>query len=71
VSFCATDEGDWHVRLDDDGLHRLDVAKDADVTVRRTASALLLAAYGRVPWEILDIDGDAALLETWSKLFRF
>jgi uncharacterized protein (TIGR03083 family) len=71
VSFVATDEGDWHVRLDDNGIQRLDVAKEPDVTVRGTASAMLLAAYGRVPWEILDIDGDTECLQSWTGLLRF
>jgi hypothetical protein len=71
VSFSATDEGAWHVRLDEDGIQRLDVAKEPDVTVRGTASAMLLAAYGRVPWEILDVEGDVACLESWTKLLRF
>lgn len=71
VSFVATDEGDWHVQLGEDGLQRLDVAKEPTVTARGTASALLLAAYGRVPWEILDVDGDAECLQTWTGLLRF
>src|SRR3954452_5180962 len=48
--FIATDEGEWPLRLGPDGIERVDVAKDPDVTVRGTASALLLAAYGRVKW---------------------
>lgn len=71
VSFSATDEGDWQVRLDQDGLHRLDVSKGPDVTVHGTASAILLAAYGRVPWEILDVEGDATCLQAWTELLRF
>ena len=71
VSFCATDEGAWHVQLGDDGIQRLEVAKEPDVTVRGTASAMLLAAYGRVPWEILDVEGDAKCLEAWTQSLRF
>jgi uncharacterized protein (TIGR03083 family) len=69
--FVATDEGDWAVRLGADGVERLDVAKDPGVTVTGTASAILLAAYSRVPWSSLKVDGDATLLDTWSDKLRF
>ena len=69
--FATTDDGSWPVRLGADGVQRLDVAKDPDVTVRATPSALLLAAYNRVPWTSLEVDGDLALLEQWSDLLKF
>lgn len=69
--FCATDEGEWPLRVEDGALSRLELARDPDVTVRGTASALLLAAYGRVPWSSLEVDGDATLLDGWSAGFRF
>jgi uncharacterized protein (TIGR03083 family) len=71
VVFAATDEGAWNVRLAGTGVERLDVAKTPDVTVRGTTSALLLAAYGRVAWTSLDVEGDAAVLDTWSKTLTF
>jgi len=67
----ATDDGDWSVRLGPDGVERLDVAKEPDVTVRGTPSALLLAAYNRIKWTSLEVDGDATLLESWSQLLKF
>ena len=69
--FTTTDDGSWIVRLGADGVQRLDVAKDRDVTVRGTPSALLLAAYNRVRWTSLEVDGDIALLEQWSDLLKF
>lgn len=67
----ATDDGTWHVQIGADGPQRLETAKSPDVTVRGTASALLLAAYGRVPWTSLEVEGDPAALAEWSRAFRF
>lgn len=67
----ATDDGDWAVRLGPDGVERLDVVKERDVTVRGTPSALLLAAYNRIKWTSLEVDGDATCLDAWSQLFKF
>jgi hypothetical protein len=69
--FTTTDDGDRIVRLGPDGVERLDLAKDPEVTVRGTPSALLLAAYNRVQWTSLEVDGDPALLEQWSELLKF
>jgi uncharacterized protein (TIGR03083 family) len=72
--FTATDEGtSWPVRLGEDGVQRLEVAKDPDVRVRGTSSGLLLAMYNRIPWTwtSLEVEGDAALLDAWSKSLRF
>jgi len=69
--FATVDDGSWPVRLGPDGVERLDLAKEPDVTVRGTPSALMLAAYGRVPWTSLEVDGDVALLEQWSSLLKF
>jgi uncharacterized protein (TIGR03083 family) len=69
--FTTTDDGDRIVRLGPDGVERLDLAKDPEVTVRGTPSALLLAAYNRVRWTSLEVDGDPALLEQWSELLKF
>lgn len=70
-AFSTTDDGSWIVRLGADGVERLDVAKEPDVTVRGTPSALLLATYNRVRWTSLEVDGDTALLEQWSELVKF
>ena len=70
-AFDATDEGAWCVQLGSVGISRLDVATAPDVTVRGTASALLLAAVNRVPWTSLEVEGNASLLDTWSKSLKF
>lgn len=69
--FVAGDDDVWRVQVDHDGLRRLDALKEPDVTVRGTTSALLLAAYSRVPWTSLDVSGDDGLLASWSKAFSF
>ena len=71
INFSTSDDGSWIVRLGPDGVERLDVAKEPDVTVRGTPSALLLAAYNRIKWTSLEADGDTALLEQWSGLLKF
>lgn len=69
--FASTDGEAWQVRLDDSGVSRADADAVADVTVRGTTSALLLAAYNRVPWSSLEVDGDAGALDRWSATLRF
>jgi uncharacterized protein (TIGR03083 family) len=71
ILFDATDEGDWPLRFGPEGLERLEVAKEPDVTATGTASALLLAAYGRVPWSAQNVEGEAAVLDDWSHLLHF
>jgi uncharacterized protein (TIGR03083 family) len=70
-ALVATDEGTWVVQLGAQGATRLDPAVATDVTARGTTSALLLAAYGRVPWTSLEVEGDASLLDEWSKHLTF
>jgi hypothetical protein len=60
----------WYVRLRDGGVALLDtdtLLDDDDhherVVARGTASDLLLAIYGRVPFDVLEISGDASLLD--------
>ncbi|HEX4654383.1 MAG TPA: maleylpyruvate isomerase family mycothiol-dependent enzyme [Mycobacteriales bacterium] len=67
----AADDGAWAVRLGPDGVERFDVAKEPDVVVRGTASALLLAGYNRVKWSSLEVEGNASLLDDWSRLLKF
>jgi len=69
--FVAAEDASWTVRLRADGVERLDAANSPDVTVRGTTSALLLAAYSRVPWTSLDVEGDSSCLDEWSKRFSF
>jgi uncharacterized protein (TIGR03083 family) len=70
-AFASVEDGSWWVRTGDDGAHRTEPAQAADVTVRGTTSALCLAAYGRVPWTSLDVDGDSTALDDWSQGLRF
>jgi uncharacterized protein (TIGR03083 family) len=71
VLFVATDDGEWPLRFSAGSVERLELAKDPDVTATGTASALLLAAYGRVPWSAQKVDGDAAVLDAWADQIRF
>lgn len=73
VQLAATDiEQDWFIRLRGSGglaLLDTDTLLDADdpharVLARGTTSDLLLALYGRVPFDVLDVTGDATLLES-------
>jgi uncharacterized protein (TIGR03083 family) len=60
----------WYVRLRSEGVALLDtdtLLDDDDhherATAIGTASDLMLALYGRVPFDVLEISGDAGLLE--------
>lgn len=48
---------------------RFDLATTAepDVTARGTASDLLLFTWGRVPASVLEVSGDASLLDRWQE----
>jgi uncharacterized protein (TIGR03083 family) len=71
VHLVATDIAqEWYVRLRGAGLALLDTATFFDTDdhhtrtlARGTASDLLLALYGRVPFDVLDVAGDPTLLE--------
>lgn len=71
VQLAATDIEDyWYVRLRADGgvaLLDTETLLDTDdpharVAAQGTASDVMLALYGRVPFDVLDITGDATLL---------
>jgi uncharacterized protein (TIGR03083 family) len=68
--FSATDDGDWTLRTESAEVERLELGTP-DVTVRGTASALLLAAYNRVKWTSLEVEGNTELLDLWSTLIHF
>jgi uncharacterized protein (TIGR03083 family) len=70
-AFSTADEGEWVLRTGPGGIERVPTSKGADVTVRGPASAVLLAAYGRVKWASLEVGGDESLLPRWSESFRF
>jgi uncharacterized protein (TIGR03083 family) len=71
VHLTAVDAGqDWYLRLRGAGVALLDTDTllDTDSHHTRTvaagtASDLVLALYGRVPFDVLDVAGDATLLE--------
>jgi uncharacterized protein (TIGR03083 family) len=71
VALRATDVAEvWDVRLRGEGIALLDTDTLLDrddhhqcAVATGTASDLLLALYGRVPFEVLDIGGDESLLE--------
>lgn len=65
------DGGEWRLRLGPDGAERLDVAPAGATTVTGTTSALLLALYGRVPWDSLQVSGDADLVRGFTDAIRF
>jgi uncharacterized protein (TIGR03083 family) len=72
VQLTAVDASqDWSLRLRGDGVALLDTRTllDADshgirVIAAGTASDLLLSLWGRVPFEVLHVTGDASLLES-------
>lgn len=71
VQLVATDaDHEWFVRLRGTGVALLDTDTWLDhhdpqtrVSARGGASDLLLALFGRVPFDVLEITGDATLLE--------
>ncbi|WP_444949026.1 maleylpyruvate isomerase family mycothiol-dependent enzyme [Micromonospora ureilytica] len=71
VQLCATDAAqEWYLRLRGEGVALLDTATIFDhddhharAQVSGTASDLLLALWGRVSFETLDVVGDSTLLD--------
>jgi uncharacterized protein (TIGR03083 family) len=66
VAMSSSDDGSWLLALEPNGISRLDVLSEPDVTVHATSSALLLATCGRVPWTSLAVTGDTDLLTRWT-----
>lgn len=71
IALQSSDDGGWCLKLEPDGLTRLDVLSEPDVTVRGTSSALLLASYSRIPWTSLEVTGNADLLTQWTTAMNF
>jgi uncharacterized protein (TIGR03083 family) len=71
VELHSTDDVSWCLDLEPDSVERLEVVSEPDASARGTSSTLLLAAYGRVPWTSLTIDGDIELLNSWSASLKF
>lgn len=71
VRLAATDTGqEWFLRLRGEGVALLDTATILDddqhparVYATGTASDLLLALWGRIGFDVLDVTGDASLLD--------
>lgn len=71
VAMESSDDEPRYVGLEPSTLARIGIVSAPDVTVRGTASALLLACYGRTPWSSLDVTGDQTLLQQWSAALSF
>jgi uncharacterized protein (TIGR03083 family) len=71
VQLLSTDDVSWCLGLEPDAMERLDVVAAPDASARGTSSTLLLAAYGRVPWTSLTVEGDIELLNRWSAALNF
>jgi uncharacterized protein (TIGR03083 family) len=71
VTLQSSDNGDWLLELRPDGVQRLDVLSEPQVTVSGTTSTLLLATYSRIPWTSLKVEGDAELLARWTTAMSF
>ncbi|MFI7601397.1 hypothetical protein [Actinoplanes sp. NPDC049681] len=67
VDYHATEGRSWRLRLSGDGARvaRLSApgAGPADASARGTANDLVLAFYGRIPLEFLELDGDRRVLD--------
>lgn len=71
IQLTAVDTGqEWSVRLRGEGVALLDTrtvrsngSQEARVTAAGSAGDLMLAAYGRVPFSVLQVSGDAGLLD--------
>jgi uncharacterized protein (TIGR03083 family) len=71
IRLQSSDNDDWQLELEPGGLHRVEAVSAPDVTAAGTSSALLLAAYSRIPWTSLELTGDADLLASWSTAMNF
>jgi uncharacterized protein (TIGR03083 family) len=72
IHLHSTDaEGEWLVRLDDDGMHVTREHAKGDVAVRGPASDLLLVVYGRKPPDAVDVFGDASLFQQFREQAKF
>ena len=75
VDYHATEGRSWRQRVSADGsritrLPEADQAQEAaDMSIRGTASDLVLSFYGRIPWDSLKLDGDQQVyqrLNAWD-----
>jgi uncharacterized protein (TIGR03083 family) len=66
VGLHSTDGGAWTLALESNDVRRVDAVGNPDASVSGPSSALLLAAWGRVPWTSLHVTGDIEVVERWS-----
>lgn len=67
--FQQTDStGTWFVRFEGENVVVENQAAEADVTIRASASDLLLFLWHRIPADHLDVTGDATLLDRYFEL---
>ncbi|MGZ8735019.1 MAG: maleylpyruvate isomerase family mycothiol-dependent enzyme [Acidimicrobiia bacterium] len=72
IHLHATDtEGEWLIRLTEDGIEVSREHAKGDVAARGSASNLFLFLVGRIPPAELEVFGDAALLDRWQRDFSF
>lgn len=71
IALRSLDGNQWLLALEPGGVRRVDLIESPQVTASGTDSALLLAAYGRIPWSSLDLAGDESLLDKWSAALHF
>lgn len=62
---CTDVDGEWLARMDADGVTITREHAKGDVAAKGTATDLLCWMQGRGPVEVLEVFGDAALLDRW------
>ena len=71
VGFQATDaDASWTVKVSGTGLETKRGLGPVDLQVRARAEDIYLLLWGRRRPEGLDLEGEAALLDDWRKLFK-
>ncbi|HEX3898873.1 MAG TPA: maleylpyruvate isomerase family mycothiol-dependent enzyme [Mycobacteriales bacterium] len=71
IALRSLDGNQWLLELEPGGVRRVDLIEVPQITATGTDSALLLAAYGRIPWSSLDLAGDESLLDMWTTALNF
>ena len=68
---CTDGEGEWMVRLAEQGVLVTREHAKGDVAMRAPASDLLLFLYGRVDRSTAEVFGDETLLDRWQELVKW
>jgi hypothetical protein len=66
IGLYAAEGQSWLIDLTASGAHLIDGHHETDTDLHGSASDLLLALYGRLPWDALRCTGDRAILENFS-----